>query len=481
MSGFFGVASEENCVSDVFYGTDYHLHLGTRFGGMVTYDSKKNLFHREIKKLGEHTFRSQLEDYVAKTSGNIGLGVISDYEEQPLISNSGIGKYFITHVGKINNIGVLADEVKKKGGGFSEMVDEIDDEVNPTELVAKLIDQGKDIVDGIQTMQSRIDGSCSLMLLTREGIYVARDRLGRTPVVIGRKNGSTAASLESHAFLNLGFDYERQLGPAEIGIITPEGYKQLSPPKEDMQICAFLWVYYGYPASIYEGKNVEVMRNSDGKLLAIQDRESGFDASNIDIVAGIPDSGTGHAIGYANEIGADYARPFVKYTPSWPRSFMPQDQKLRELVAKMKLLPVRELIKGKRILFCEDSIVRGTQLTSLIEMLYDKYDAREIHMRPGCPPLIHMCKFLNFSRSGSDSKLATAKVTRRLERGKTSLDILEYIDENSSQHQRMVDEVAEDLGVTSLRYQTMTNMIQAIGLPKEKLCTYCWDGCEGCK
>ena len=468
MGGFFGVAAKTDCVADLFYGTDYHSHLGTRRGGMAV--SNGGGFTRFIHDITNSQFRSKFEDDVDKMSGPLGIGVISDYEDQPLIIGSHLGTYALVTVGKVENLDLLAAEAfKGHTTHFSEMSG---DAINPTELVATLINRENSFAEGIQRAQQAIEGSCSLLLLTEDAIYAARDRLGRTPVVIGRKSDAYVATLESCALPNLDYTVERYLGPGEIVRITPEGAETLVPPGEQMQVCGFLWVYYGYPASSYEGINVEVVRNRCGAALARNDDVQ------IDLVAGIPDSGTGHAIGYANTAGVPYCRPFVKYTPTWPRSFMPQDQRIRDLVARMKLIPIRELIRGRRLLFCEDSIVRGTQLKDTIQRLYD-HGALEVHMRPACPPLIYACKFLNFSRSRSQLDLAARKAIKELEGdGDGEKHLHEYAAPASELHAAMVERTGQRLGLTTLKYQKLDDLVAAIGLPKEKLCTYCWDGAE---
>ncbi|MCX5649683.1 MAG: amidophosphoribosyltransferase [Planctomycetota bacterium] len=467
MGGFFGVASRTDCVEDLFYGTDYHSHLGTKRGGLAAIHFGG--FTRFIHDITNSQFRSKFEDDIRKMSGSRGVGVISDFEDQPLIIGSHLGAYAIVTVGVVRNGDALAQEAfKRRTTHFSEMAG---GDVNPTELVATLINQEATFEAGIARAQEAVEGSCSLLLLTKDGMYAARDRLGRTPVIIGRKDGAYAATMETCAFPNLGYEIDRYLGPGEVVRITEEGAEQRRPPGGKMQICAFLWVYYGYPASNYEGINVEVVRNRCGAALARrEDRE-------VDLVAGIPDSGTGHAIGYANEARVPYQRPFVKYTPTWARSFMPQDQRIRDVVARMKLIPIQELIEGKRLLFCEDSIVRGTQLKDIIERLYD-CGAREVHMRPACPPLVYGCKFLNFSRSRSELDLAARTAMVALE-GAADRHVEEYADEGSKRFQAMVEAVRKRLNLTSLRYQRLADLVKAIGLPKEKLCTYCWDGAEG--
>ncbi len=468
MGGFFGVASKEDCVADLFYGTDYHSHLGTQRGGLVL--KHEGGFTRSIHDITNAQFRSKFADELGQMHGRLGIGVISDHEDQPLIIGSHLGVYAVATVGRIHNLESLSGEVLgKHTTHFSELGGNA---VNPTELVATLINQGASFHEGIRLAQDRIEGSCSLLLLTDRGIYAARDRMGRTPVVVARKPGAYAATLETCALPNLGYSIEKYLGPGEIVRITEEGIEPLRPPGEQMQICSFLWVYYGYPASSYEGINVEAVRYRCGAALAKADQ------SQVDVVAGIPDSGTGHALGYAGESRVPYNRPFVKYTPTWPRSFMPQEQRVRDLVARMKLIPIGELIRGKRLLFCEDSIVRGTQLKDTIQRLYD-YGAREVHMRPACPPLVYGCKFLNFSRSRSELDLAARMAIKELD-GDGNAHLEEYADSTSPRYAAMVEQIRRRLQLTTLKYQKLGDLVSAIGLPKEKLCTYCWDGAEPC-
>jgi amidophosphoribosyltransferase len=467
MGGFFGVASKSDCVSDVFYGTDYHSHLGTQRGGIAAIARDGN-FTNVIHDIRNAQFRSKFETDLEKMSGNTAIGIISDYEDQPLIINSRHGRYAIATVGVVQNAHKLEADACATGAHFCEMSG---NEVNPTELIAYLINQGKTFVEGLQLAQEAIEGSASILLLTKDGIYAARDKLGRTPVIIGRKAGAFAVTLESCALPNLQYEFEKELGPGEIVRITAEGPERLKCPGDGMQICAFMWVYYGYPASTYEGRNTEEVRNICGEMLAKRDDVE------ADFVCGIPDSGTAHAIGYASESKIPYRRSFVKYTPTWPRSFMPQNQTERNRVARMKLIPVRELIEGRRLLFCEDSIVRGTQLQDTIERLYTEYGAKEIHMRPACPPLVYGCKFLNFSRSRSVDELATRIAIKQLEGGEYN-HLEEYADSTTARYREMVDKIRERLNLTSLRFQTLEDLIEAIGLPKEKLCTYCWDGAE---
>ena len=470
MGGIFGVASRKNCVGDLFYGTDYHSHLGTSRGGLAVLNAAG--FSRHIHDISNAQFRSKFEDDIKTMHGNMGIGVISDFESQPLIIGSHLGPYAVVTVGVVKNMEQLTRQAfRKRTTHFSEMSG---DGLNPTELIATLINEEATFEDGIRNALNSIEGSCSLLLLTREGIYAARDRFGRTPLVIGRKRDeSYAATLETTAFPNLDYEIERYLGPGEIVLLTPDGIEEKAPPGPHMQICAFLWVYYGFPASSYEGINVEAARYRCGAALARQDTAS------IDLVAGIPDSGVGHAIGYANEAKIPYSRPFTKYTPTWPRSFMPQIQDMRDLVARMKLVPISEIIQGKRLLFCDDSIVRGTQLRDTIQRLYD-YGALEVHMRPACPPLIYGCKFLNFSRSRSDLDLAGRRAIRELE-GDGDAPLDEYADPDSARHAAMVERIRHRLSISTLQYQKLDDLVEAIGLPKEKLCTYCWDGCEGCE
>ncbi len=465
MGGLFGVFSNTDCVEDLFYGTDYHSHLGTKRGGLAVKNSGG--FQRFIKDISTSQFRSKFDRDIKKMHGNKGIGVISDYEDQPLIISSHLGTFAISTVGKINNIEELANEALENGSHFSEMHGS---EINPTEMVATIISQENTFERGIQKVQNMVDGSCTLLILKDEGIYAARDKYGRTPLVIGEKSGSYAVAMESCAFPNLGFEITKYMGPGEIIYIDNNGIEQLVPPGDRLQICSFLWVYYGYPASNYEGINVEAVRYRCGECLRKNDD------LDIDLVAGIPDSGTAHGLGYANEAKIPYARPFVKYTPTWPRSFMPQEQSIRDTVARMKLIPIKELIADKRLLFCEDSIVRGTQLRRQVERLFES-GAKEVHMRPACPPLVYGCKFLNFSRSRSELDLAGRWAIKELI-GQDVENPKEYTDPESDKYKAMVNVIREKLYLTTLKYQRLENLVRAIGLPKEKLCTYCWDGVE---
>ncbi len=467
MGGIFGVVSKQNCVPDLFFGTDYHSHLGTCRGGLAVKNG--GCFNRSIHDITNAQFRSKFEHDILKMEGNSGIGVISDNESQPLIIGSHLGTYAIVTVGVITNIEQLAEAAFKNGGvHFSEMSG---GGINPTELTAMLINQEKTFEDGIEHALDAIEGSCSLLLLTDQGIFAGRDRLGRTPLVIGKKDGAHAVALETSAFPNLQYEIAHYMGPGEVILITSEGFVQKKKPRDKMKICAFLWVYYGFPASTYEGINVEEVRYRCGQALALKDN------IEVDYVSCIPDSGTAHAIGYANTKKIPYKRPFTKYTPTWPRSFMPQDQEKRDLVAKMKLIPVKELIHGQRILFCEDSIVRGTQLKETIQRLYG-WGAKEVHMRPACPPLVFGCKFLNFSRSRSEMDLAARRAIKELE-GQSDKNLEEYIIPGSEKYCAMVDRIRQRLELTTLKYQELPDLVGAIGLPGEKLCTFCWDGCEG--
>jgi amidophosphoribosyltransferase len=466
MGGFFGVVSRDDCVKDLFYGTDYHCHLGTRRGGLAVVT--ENEFTRYIHDISNAQFRSKFDDDVAKMKGRIGIGVISDYEDQPLLIGSHLGTYAIATVGVIKNLDALARKAfGSKTVHFSEMSG---NEINPTEMVATLINQGSTFEEGIRNAQQMIEGSCSVLILTKDAVWAGRDAVGRTPVIIGKGPDGWAVTMESCAFPNLSYEVERDLGPGEIVKITSDGVEVMAKAGEVMQMCSFLWIYYGYPASSYEGINVELSRYRCGAMLA--DR----DTVEVDYIAGIPDSGIAHALGYAHRRGIAYRRPFVKYTPTWPRSFMPQVQTVRDLVARMKLVPIRELTRGQRLLFCDDSIVRGTQLKDTMQRLYD-YGAREIHMRPACPPLLFGCKFLNFSRSRSEMDLAARKAIREI--SGTDDDQLErYTDPDSDCYATMIERIRRRLNVTTLQYQRLDDMVEAIGLPREKLCTYCWSGCE---
>lgn len=469
MGGFFGVASKNDCLFDLFFGTDYHSHLGTRRGGMAVYGEKG--FDRAIHNIENSPFRTKFEKDMREMKGYYGIGCISDYEPQPLIVRSHHGTFAISTVGKINNTDEITQTIFKNcNTHFLEMSG---GDINPTELVAAVINQKKNLIDGIRYAQELIDGSMTILLLTPKGIYAARDRFGRTPLIVGRKEGSYCVTFEDFAYLNLGYEYEKELGPGEIAVVTADGVQTLAAPGKEMKICTFLWVYYGYPSSSYEGVNVEVMRYHCGEKMAMRDNV------RPDIVAGVPDSGTAHAVGYANASGIPFSRPFIKYTPTWPRSFMPTIQDRRDLIAKMKLLPVHQLIKGKSLLLIDDSIVRGTQLRETVEFLYQS-GANEVHVRPACPPLVYGCKYLNFSRSSSDRELIARRVIYRLE-GTDNVPeevLQEYADPNSEKYDTMVKEICREMNFTSLKYNRLDDMLDAVGIEPCRLCTYCWNGKE---
>ncbi len=468
MSGFFGVASKEQCVFDLYFGTDYHSHLGTRRAGMALYGADTG-FERSIHSIENTQFRTKFERELGDLPGTMGIGCISDYEAQPILVRSHHGSFAITTVSKINNAADLVKDIVSDGAHFFEMSN---GEINSTELVAALIDRKDNLIEGIEYALSVVDGSLSILILTPKGIYAARDKQGRTPIILGKKDGARCACLESYSFQNLGYTYERDLGPGEIVVFDENTCRTLVKPGSDMKICAFLWVYYGYPPAQYEGVNVEEMRYRCGANMAKRD------SVEADVVAGVPDSGTAHAVGYANASGIPFSRPFIKYTPTWPRSFMPTLQAKRDLIAKMNLLAVWDLIEGKRLLLIDDSIVRGTQLRETTEFLYES-GAKEVHIRPACPPLLYGCKYLNFSRSSSQMELITRKVIAELEGDDVSEEtIQEYTDPDSEKYAVMVEKIREKLKFTSLRFNRLDDMIDAIGLPKEKLCTYCFDGRE---
>ncbi len=471
MGGIFGVASHGDCVTDLFFGTDYHSHLGTRRGGMAVY-SKDHGISRAIHNIENSPFRTKFERDVEEMSGMFGIGCISDTEPQPLIVRSHLGNYAITTVGRINNEQELLDLAFQNG--CSHFLEMSGGRLNATELVASLINQRSSLTDGIRYAQERIDGSMSVLILTTNGIYAARDRMGRTPLVLGQKEDSVCISFESSAYINLGYRHLRELGPGEIDFITPDGFEVKQEPGSKMKICAFLWTYFGYPTSSYEGRNVEAMRYSCGKLLAQNDDT---DPASLDYVAGVPDSGIPHAIGYANESGVPFARPFIKYTPTWPRSFMPSNQSKRNLVARMKLIPVDDLIRDKSLLFIDDSIVRGTQLGKTAQFLYES-GAREVHIRPACPPVLFGCKYLNFSRSTSDMDLIARRVIAELEGTDSVEAVTPYLDYTTDQYSRMVNLIREKQNFTSLKFQTIQGMLDAIGIDPDRVCTYCWTGRE---
>ena len=470
MGGFFGVASKQDCVLELFYGVDYHSHLGTRRGGMAVYG--KDGFNRAIHNIENSPFRTKFERDVEELEGNLGIGCISDYEPQPLLLQSHLGSFAITTIGKINN----QDEILEKAykDGRSHFLEMSGGQINATELIGSLICRKSSIVEGIQYAQEMVDGSLSLLIMTKDGIYAARDRYGRTPVVIGKKEDAYCVSFENFAYLNLGYNHDRELGPGEIAYITPESVETLVQPGEKMRICSFLWVYYGYPTSSYEGVNVEEMRYHCGSMLAKRDGDS----VHPDIVAGVPDSGVAHAIGYSNESGIPYARPFIKYTPTWPRSFMPTNQSQRDLIARMKLIPVQALIENKKLLLIDDSIVRGTQLRETTEFLY-RSGAKEVHVRPACPPLVFGCKYLNFSRSKSDMELITRRVIREQEGDNCPEEVLEeYTNPDSCRYAKMIEEIRKIQNFTTLRFHRLDDLLASIGLEPCKVCTYCFSGKE---
>ena len=470
MGGFFGVASKTSCTLELFYGVDYHSHLGTRRGGLAI--CGEDGFKRAIHNIENSPFRTKFERDVEEMEGNLGIGCISDYEPQPLLVQSHLGSFAITTVGKINNMDELLKDVYENGNThFQEMSG---GQVNATELVAALICKKESITEGIRYVQEIVDGSMTILLMTEEGLFAARDRYGRTPMVIGKKDGAHCVSFESFAYINLGYRDCKELGPAEIVFITPDQIETLSEPREEMRICSFLWVYYGYPTSSYEGVNVEDMRYKCGSMLAKRDSGS----VNPDIIAGVPDSGIAHAIGYANESKIPYARPFIKYTPTWPRSFMPQNQDQRNLIAKMKLIPVKALIQNKKLLLIDDSIVRGTQLRETTDFLYQS-GAKEVHIRPACPPLLYGCKYLNFSRSNSELDLITSRILKDREGAQVSQEILdEYADPSSRRYEQMLEEIRKEQNFTTLRYHRLDDLEKSIGISPCKLCTYCFNGKE---
>lgn len=468
MGGFFGAVSKDDCVFDLFFGVDYHSHLGTRRAGMAVYDKEAG-FDKAIHNIENAPFRTKFTKESNTMHGQYGIGCISDFEAQPILVRSHHGTFAVATVGKINNIDKLVDDIIKNNTHFFEMQN---GDINQTELVAALINQKENFIDGIRYAQEAVDGSISILALTPKGIYAARDMLGRTPISIGQKEDGYCASFESFAYLNLGYKNYKELGPGEVVFMDENGVKTLIQPGEKMRICTFLWIYYGYPSASYEGISVEKMRYNCGKALAKRDNV------HPDIVAGVPDSGIAHAIGYSNETGIPYSRPFIKYTPTWPRSFMPPNQTKRNLIAKMKLIPIPDLIKDKSLLLIDDSIVRGTQLRETTEYLFES-GAKEVHIRPACPPLFYGCKYLNFSRSTSDMDLITRRVITELE-GREPDDALiqEYVNPDGEKYQKMIDVICKQLHFTSLRYHRLDDMIASVGIDKDKLCTYCWDGQE---
>ena len=471
MGGIFGVASKSDCSLDLFFGVDYHSHLGTRRGGLAVV-SENGKIQRSIHNIQNSPFRTKFEKDIEELKGKIGIGCISDFEPQPLLVQSHLGSFAITTVGIVSNKDELVKEILNRGKThFLEMSG---GEINQTELIIALMDQKDTILEGIQFVQQVVKGSMTMLVMTNEGIYCARDRLGRTPIQIGHKDGAYCASFENFAYANLGYKDYYELGPAEIVFMTSDGIKILQERGKEMKICTFLWIYYGYPTATYEGVNVEAMRYNCGKYLAKRDKGS----VQPDAIAGVPDSGTAHAVGYANESGIPFTRPFIKYTPTWPRSFMPTNQEQRNLIAHMKLIPVQPLIKGKKILLIDDSIVRGTQLRETTDFLYES-GAKEVHIRPACPPLVYGCKYLNFSRSKSEMDLITRRIIKQFEGDNVSEETLrKYTDPDSPEYAKMVEEIRKELHFTSLRFHRLDDMLDSTGLPHECLCTYCWNGLE---
>ena len=468
MGGFFGTISVNDCVNDLFYGTDYNSHLGTRRAGLATFDPEKG-FSRSIHSLERDYFRSKFEDELEQFHGCQGIGVISDTDPQPIIVNSHLGRYAVVTVAKINNMAEIAKQLLERRMHFSEMSA---NKINQTELVALLINMGTSFVDGINIVYEKIEGSCSMLILTEDGIIAARDRYGRTPIVIGKKEGAYAATSESSSFPNLDYTIDHNLGPGEIVRLRANGMEVLQKPFDTEQICSFLWVYYGFPSSDYLGVNVEDMRERNGFIMGKDDD------TEADIVCGVPDSGVGMAIGYAEGHGIPYKRAVLKYTPTWPRSFTPGNQSRRRLVAKMKLIPNRAILSGQRVVFCDDSIVRGTQLRDNVRTFFE-YGASEVHARISCPPLVYGCPFINFTSSKSDLELITRRVIQDFE-GDPEKNLEKYSTTNSPEYLRMVDEIAHRLGITTLRFNTIENLVKSIGLPKERVCMHCFDG-SGCK
>ncbi len=470
MGGFFGVASKKDCVLELFYGVDYHSHLGTRRGGMATYG--EDGFNRAIHNIENSPFRTKFDRDVGEMKGYLGIGCISDFEPQPLLISSRLGSFAITFVGKVNNSDELLKQLyENTHSHFQEMTN---GQINVTELVAALICEKDSILEGIKYVQDIVDGSMTMLVMTKEGIYAARDRYGRTPLVIGKKEDAYCVSFESHAYINLGYTDYKELGPSEVAFITPEGVETLRGPREEMRICSFLWVYYGYPTSSYEGVNVEEMRYKCGSMLAKRDGDS----VHPDVVAGVPDSGIAHAIGYANESGIPYARPFIKYTPTWPRSFMPTSQSQRNLIARMKLIPVQALIENKKLLLIDDSIVRGTQLRETTEFLYNS-GAKEVHVRPACPPLLYGCKYLNFSRSKSEMELITRQMIRKREGDECTQEVLDdYANPCSCKYAQLIEDIRKQQNFTTLRFHRLDDLLESIGIEPCKVCTYCFNGKE---
>lgn len=466
MGGLFGAVSKRDCVFDVYFGTDYHSHLGTSKGGLAFWNG--STINRAIHNISTTQFRAKFENELENFKGNIGIGCISDSEAQPLTVRSHLGQYAISTVGKINNVDeIINTAFENRMVHFMETSRGV---INPTELVSAVIDTEASFEAGLLKAQELIQGSCSLLVLTPKGIYAMRDRYGRTPLIIGKKEETYCVTFESCVFANLGYSFEYELGPGEIVLLTPEGLEKVSPARAEKKICSFLWVYYGYPSSTYEGESVELMRYRNGAAMAKHDDEE------IDVVAGVPDSGVGHAIGYSNASKIPFGRPFIKYTPTWSRSFMPQNQEIRNLVARMKLMPIPELVKDQRLLLCDDSIVRGTQLRETVELLYGS-GAKEVHIRSACPPLVFGCKYLNFSSSRSEMDLVARQVIIDIE-GRIPESLKEYCDPDSEKYSLMIEGIKKRLNLSTLKYQNIHDMVDAIGIGEENLCTYCWTGKE---
>ena len=473
MGGFFGVVSRKNCKYDVFFGTDYHSHLGTKRGGMAFFDEEKG-FQRQIHNIENTPFRTKFESDLAKMNGTVGVGCISDSDPQPLLVRSHLGMFAVANVGLINNAEDIVSEIFEKPGHYFMAMSS--GKVNDAELIAMLVNRFDNLVDGIKYVQETVEGSCTILLLTPDGLIAARDKLGRLPVVVGSNADGCCVSMESFACQKLGYEPVYNLGPGEIVRVTVDGVEQLAAPGDKMKICAFLWTYYGYPNSNYEGLNVEVMRCRNGEIMARDEKANGV-MPDVDYIAGVPDSGVPHAIGYANHSKKTFARPFVKYTPTWARSFTPSNQEMRNLVAEMKQIPVPELIKDKKLLLVDDSIVRGTQLRETVDFLY-KSGAKEVHMRSACPPIMYGCKYLNFSRSNSEMELLARRVIQDLEGDEGQNHMAEYADASTKRGQCMLKAICEEMGFDSLGYQSIDGLLEAIGLDRDKICTYCWTGEE---
>ena len=473
MGGFFGAISRNDCKYEVFFGTDYHSHLGTKRGGMAFYDENRG-FQRQIHNIENTPFRTKFEGDLTKMGGNAGIGVISDTDPQPLLVRSHLGMFAISNVGIINNAEEIVEKFFENPGHYFMAMSS--GKVNTSELISALINRCSNLIEGIKYAQEMIEGTCTMLLLTQDGIIAVRDKLGRLPIVIGKGENGYCVAMESFACQKLGYAPCYNLGPGEIVKITADGFEQLAAPGEKMKICAFMWTYYGYPNSNYEGKNVEVMRCRNGEIMARDEMAQGI-MPDVDYVAGVPDSGLPHAIGYANKSNKPFARPFIKYTPTWARSFTPSNQEMRNLVAEMKQIPVPEMIEGKKLLLIDDSIVRGTQLGETVDFLY-KSGAKEVHMRSACPPIMYSCKYLNFSRSNSEMELLSRKMIQKLEGDEGQKHLKEYADRQTERGKCLLKAICEEMGFDSLGYQTLDGILEAIGLERDKICTYCWNGEE---